>query len=443
MTADEARNYLYGLSLHHERPYDTANMNPDYAIRLATAIQQARKEGIMATVFSGVREPTDHPSRYDLGGNSSHEYGLAADIGGIGVAGSSTAKRWAQIAQANGLSSPYDPNGVEYNHWQLPRLPLEQTPQLLSALKAAKATGNINNVWAAFNSGASQPIGATPAGTYTTDQVFNAIFGQESSYGRDPRAGGNVLQIQPGTWAVYAKPGENINNRQDNMAVGHRIVEDYMQKFGGDPARVAVAYFSGPDNVAPLAFKSPFKEDRGDGSKRVSAYVNDVLGRLGASPSAGGGATGTGAVGGAAAPVAAAPANPNAAALSTIGSALGQAFANYGNSGNAARASVPPDQPAIRSMALGEDFTPPPSSPVPANLAAGAGSTPIGQQLGALAAAPGDPMLVNPSVVPSITAGAPSMSAMLPAPGTTGGVTSLLGGRPNLVNPYATPQRFS
>jgi hypothetical protein len=135
-----------------------------------------------------------------------------------------------------------------------------------------------------------------------------------------------------------------------------------------------------------------------------------------------------------------APPSPQA----TLGSMLGQAFTDFGGaeSGGGGSGGMsfsdPPPQPAIRSSALEADFTPG-HQPVPASLAAGAGSTPVGQQLGQLAATPGDPMLVNPSVVPSITAGAPGMSAMLAGVGTQGRP----GGPPNLMNPYLPTTRFS
>ena len=52
-------------------------------------------------------------------------------------------------------------------------------------------------------------------------------------------------QILPTTFAMYAKPGEDIKNPEDNRAVHARIMEDYAQRYPNDPARQAVAYFSG------------------------------------------------------------------------------------------------------------------------------------------------------------------------------------------------------
>jgi hypothetical protein len=433
MTADEARAYLSRLSSHQgQRVGDTAYMNPEFAIRLATAIQQARNEGMAVSVFSGFREPNNHPSAYDLKGDSSHSYGLAADVSGIGPAGSATATRWRQIAEGAGLSSPYDPNGGEWNHWQIgPKL--ETDTALRDRLVAAKASGNINQMWAAYtpeSAGGGQ-------GQYTADQVFNAIYGQESNYGQNavtsPRGAHGGMQIIPETFARYALPGENIDNPADNLAVGHRIVNDLMEKFGNDPAKVAVAYFSGEGNVAK-AGATPFLADSGDGSKKVSSYVNDIMKRLGSPTAYAGGAAAPGAVKPAA--TAQTPPDPQA----QIGSAIGQALGSLSNSetssafGGGGQVSDPPDAPPIRTPAMGADFMPPPQNPVPANLAGG-----LGSQLGSLAIQP----QTQPLGDPSITQGAPSMTSMLGQIGTPNDPTAYDPRRTGAINPYARAPRIA
>lgn len=90
-------------------------------------------------------------------------------------------------------------------------------------------------------------------------------------------------QIMPATFAKYAKPGEKIDNPADNAAVGQRIVADLYAKSGGDPARVAVGYFSGEGNIAAPGSATPWINDVKDATgKSVSSYVGDVMGRLGA-----------------------------------------------------------------------------------------------------------------------------------------------------------------
>jgi hypothetical protein len=421
VTADEARAYLKSLSSHPGRAGDTDYLNPEFAIKLANSIQQARAEGIPASLFSGFRTPGQTGSTYDEEGNSSHSYGLASDIGGIGGAGSATALRWQQIAQANGLSNPYGiNNAAEFNHWQLPPQPLERTPQLLSALKTAAATGDMNQVWAAYS---PQSVGGGQK-SWTADQVFNAIYQQESGGGTNPAAGNNVMQIQPGTWKIYAQPGEDPNNRADNIAVGHRIVNDLMQKFNNDPSRVAVAYFSGEGNVAKDG-ASPFINDKSDGSTKVSKYVSDIMGRLGA-PAGGGGST---------APVVAqqtpaTPPNPWA----TLGSSLGEALGQMSNTQSASSQVIdPPDAPAIRTPAMEADFTPPASSPVPQTLAGG-----IAPTLASIALQP-QPLPTAVEDPGSITAGAPSMTAMLGGVGTMNDPTLIDPRRTGSINPYTRP----
>jgi soluble lytic murein transglycosylase-like protein len=123
-------------------------------------------------------------------------------------------------------------------------------------------------------------------GAVPKSDIFNALYAQESGSGKNTATsvtgarGG--MQIQPGTFAQYAKPGENIDNEKDNLAVGKRIVDDLSAKTGGDPARIAVGYFSGPGNIAPPGSPTPWKVDKADPTgKTVSSYVADVTKRLG------------------------------------------------------------------------------------------------------------------------------------------------------------------
>lgn len=117
-------------------------------------------------------------------------------------------------------------------------------------------------------------------------RLQSAIYGQESGSGANTQTsvtgarGG--MQIEPDTFKRYASAGESIDNPADNKAVGDRILADYWKKYGGDPARAAVAYFSGPGNVAPAGSPTPWKNDKADPTgKTVSSYVNDVLRKMG------------------------------------------------------------------------------------------------------------------------------------------------------------------
>jgi hypothetical protein len=124
-------------------------------------------------------------------------------------------------------------------------------------------------------------------GNQTTGTIRSAIWGQES--GNRSNVGTSVDgavgpgQMLPATFQQYARPGERIDNPADNRAVSGRMIDHYTQQYQGDPARVAVAYFSGPANVAPPGSAHPWKNDAQDGNgKSVSSYVADIQGRLGA-----------------------------------------------------------------------------------------------------------------------------------------------------------------
>jgi hypothetical protein len=122
-------------------------------------------------------------------------------------------------------------------------------------------------------------------GAIALKPLVSAFYGQESSSGANPQTsvdnahGG--MQITPATFAQYARPGESIDNPQQNMAVGTRILADYAKRFNNDPAKIAVAYFSGPGNVSTNG-PTPWKNNTADGNgTTVSQYVQGILGRLG------------------------------------------------------------------------------------------------------------------------------------------------------------------
>lgn len=121
----------------------------------------------------------------------------------------------------------------------------------------------------------------TGPGTATT--IADAIEAQESG-GRNVTSidgARGPRQVMPGTFRQWAQPGESIDNPDDNRTVSNRMLAAYQQQYGGDPERVAVAYFSGPGNVSEPGAPHPWKEDRKDGNgKSVSSYVADISKRL-------------------------------------------------------------------------------------------------------------------------------------------------------------------
>jgi hypothetical protein len=138
--------------------------------------------------------------------------------------------------------------------------------------------------------GALSRTGVT-TGTPDVQALTGAILGQESgnrdNIGTSTAGAIGPGQIEPGTFKMYAKPGEVITNPADNRAVAGRILADYAKKYDGDPQRVAVAYFSGPGNVAPAGSPTPWLRDAHDtNGKSVSSYVADVQSRLAKYPTA-------------------------------------------------------------------------------------------------------------------------------------------------------------
>ena len=114
-----------------------------------------------------------------------------------------------------------------------------------------------------------------------------SIFVQESGGGRTTATSidgaRSVMQVMPDTFKRMAKPGENIDNVEDNARAGLRYLK-HISKYANttDPARLAVGYFSGEGNVNKDPNGTPWRQDRKDGNgKTVSGYAADVVRRMG------------------------------------------------------------------------------------------------------------------------------------------------------------------
>jgi len=128
---------------------------------------------------------------------------------------------------------------------------------------------------------------SAPAPQASSTQVWGAILGNESSGGNinAPTSATGAVgpgQVEPATFEANAKPGEVINNKADNLAVSRRLVQQYYKQYNGDPARVAVAYYSGPGNVAPAGSATPYINNvtPSGGGPSVAQYVNNALAKL-------------------------------------------------------------------------------------------------------------------------------------------------------------------
>jgi hypothetical protein len=148
-------------------------------------------------------------------------------------------------------------------------------------------TGGFVGAGAGGGGGAAGGTGGAPPSMYSAIQGAEGSGPNASSYAG---AKGTMQVTQP-FFNTYAKPGESYDNEADRVAVARRGIDALWQKYNGDPARVATAYFSGEKNVAPPGSATPWVNAGGDRYNTVPQYVAGVLGRLGAA-GGGGGATG-------------------------------------------------------------------------------------------------------------------------------------------------------
>jgi hypothetical protein len=121
-------------------------LHPEFVVRLAAAIREARISGLSdAGVFSAYRPPAFGVGGFKNKFNSLHSYGLAVDMHGIGAPGSAQARLWTQIAAKHGVACPYGVNNpAEWNHCQPTRIKMVQSNSPL--VKTIAPQGPINPV---------------------------------------------------------------------------------------------------------------------------------------------------------------------------------------------------------------------------------------------------------------------------------------------------------
>lgn len=128
---------------------------------------------------------------------------------------------------------------------------------------------------------------ASPSSGQTPD-IYDAIGGQEwSGEGPAPKSIDGAVgpsQIRPETAERYGLDPDRLSDPAYAEYAKKAIINhiSMLPNVQGDPARIAVGYFSGEGNIAPQDSDTPFLHDRPDGNgKMVSAYVSDVLKRMG------------------------------------------------------------------------------------------------------------------------------------------------------------------
>jgi hypothetical protein len=120
---DEAREYVQQTSvpgytmLLQGRPVALSCLNPEFVLRLAASIKEARDLGINASVSSACRPPVLRVGGMADKSQSMHAYGLAVDLAGIGHPGDAAYRQWCKIAAGHGIIRPYN-TMWEDNHFQ-------------------------------------------------------------------------------------------------------------------------------------------------------------------------------------------------------------------------------------------------------------------------------------------------------------------------------------
>jgi hypothetical protein len=131
----------------------TERLHPEFVVRLANAIREARNAGLpFAGVFSAYRPPAFGVGGFSDKFNSLHAYGLAVDMNGIGRPGSAEARLWHEIAARNGVVCPYGPgNRAEWNHCQPTSLKIVRAKNPLRETITASGPSDLEDMFEAGN----------------------------------------------------------------------------------------------------------------------------------------------------------------------------------------------------------------------------------------------------------------------------------------------------
>src|SRR5262249_32428888 len=171
-----ARNYLIetaspGYTMARQGPeLAIGRLNPEFAVRLANAVREARQGGLpSAGVFSAYRPPA-----FGIGGffdkfHSLHTYGLAVDMYGIGGPGSAAAQLWYEIAARHGVVCPYGyHHQAEWNHCQPTSLKIILADNPLRETVTAEGPLSLESMFEAGNTLIANPSSIADA---TADRI--------------------------------------------------------------------------------------------------------------------------------------------------------------------------------------------------------------------------------------------------------------------------------
>ena len=128
---------------------------------------------------------------------------------------------------------------------------------------------------------------AIATGHVPASSISAAIAGQEwSGKGPAPTSANGAVgpsQIKPATAVEYGLDPTKLHDPAYAQFARETIISKIAAdpKVNGDPARIAVAYFSGIGNVAPPGSPTPYIHDYKDKPRKsVSSYVSDIQSRL-------------------------------------------------------------------------------------------------------------------------------------------------------------------
>jgi hypothetical protein len=129
-------------------------LHPEFAIRLAKALRDARDSGLSsAGIYSAYRPPAFGVGGFSDKFNSLHAYGLAVDLYGIGRPGSDEAQRWHEIAASHGVICPYGSHHKsEWNHCQPTGVKIVLPENMLRDTITADGPVNLEAMFEAGNS---------------------------------------------------------------------------------------------------------------------------------------------------------------------------------------------------------------------------------------------------------------------------------------------------
>jgi hypothetical protein len=124
-------------------------LHPEFVLRLATAIAEARQRGLTsAGIFSAYRPPIFGVGGFSDKFNSLHSYGLAVDMYGIGSPGSADAKLWHETAAKHGVVCPYGyQSRREWNHCQPTRLKIVRPQEPLRDMITAAGPRSLERMF--------------------------------------------------------------------------------------------------------------------------------------------------------------------------------------------------------------------------------------------------------------------------------------------------------